>query len=95
MAIESDEDRDSFLVDDSVEATFGSRTFAGLLDRPYVSANPLEQEVDGATAALVVKSADADGIANGARLLVDGSKYEVLSVQPDGTGMTTLVLGDP
>jgi len=41
---------------------------------------------------LALRDADADGVTPGALVEVAGDQYTVVEVEPDGTGITTLVL---
>ena len=41
---------------------------------------------------LIVQDADAGGVGNGAQVVFDGLGYEVVAIEPDGTGVTVLVL---
>jgi hypothetical protein len=39
-----------------------------------------------------LRDADAAGVDRGAAVVFDGAGYEVVSIEPEGTGITTLVL---
>ncbi|QDQ25291.1 hypothetical protein FNU76_02380 [Chitinimonas arctica] len=41
---------------------------------------------------LSVRDADAVGIVKGATVVVDGLAYEVVGIEPDGTGWTAVIL---
>ncbi|QDQ24934.1 hypothetical protein FNU76_00440 [Chitinimonas arctica] len=41
---------------------------------------------------LSIRDADAVGVAKGAAVVVDGLAYEVVGIEPDGTGWTPLIL---
>lgn len=41
---------------------------------------------------LVIRDGDLDAAGQGSTVVVDGRSYTVVSVEPDGTGITTLVL---
>lgn len=93
MTVETMSDRLTMLSDFGVDVKFGGRTFKGIFDSPH---NPIE--IGGEVAfsiqesSVIVRTSDTNGIAQGSLLVVDGRRYLVTDVQPDGTGMTNLAL---
>jgi len=95
MAVESAADRAIFFeVDDfATAATFGGGTVNGIFDNEFV-------EVDaggGVGFALVqprfqCRTQDVSSASEGDAITIDGTAYTIRVVQPDGTGITTLVL---
>jgi hypothetical protein len=70
-------------------------TCDGLLETGYVGDGDLA--VDNADARVTVRTSDATrlGLSSGIALQVDGTSYLVRTPQPDGSGMTLLVLELP
>ena len=44
------------------------------------------------TTYLIVRDLDAVGVARGTTLSFDGQTFEVVGIEPDGTGVTALIL---
>lgn len=70
------------------EATVGGRTVNGIFDRPYKE----ETGISGFVPVLYCKSSDVATVAEGTAVVIDGVSYEVVVPQPDGSGVTALVL---
>lgn len=49
-------------------------------------------DVDGEVPTLLVQSSDASGTVRGTAAIVNGVSYTVQGIEPDGTGMTMLLL---
>ena len=83
------EDFDPFLTDFGVTATLADgSTITGIFDAA---------SVDVLTAAsvgpqLIIKTASVGTLAYGSTLTISGVTYAVRQLDPDGTGMTTLIL---
>lgn len=88
------EDATEFLVTDdfAVTANYESGTSVnGIFSKGYVEVQGVESERPMFTCAL----SDVSGIAHGKSLVVDGTTYSVVGVQPDETDlMVTLVLSE-
>lgn len=98
MAIESDADRLAMLSEDDfgVEVTVGASTIKGIFDKEYLAVQGGEADVESDAPTVLVRSSDvtAESIAVSSTLTISSASYVVVSVQPDGTGMTRLVLRD-
>ena len=94
MAIEDDNDRDTMLVDGGVSATYnGTATITVLFDDAYFEDGVGDGAgVDSSAPAALAKTSDVSGATIGSTLVIGGTTYHVTSVQPDGQGMTRLVL---
>lgn len=66
----------------------GAATFYGIFDKTYV--DPLG--ITSSEPRLVAKSTDVASATLGTPITVNGTAYTVREKQPDGTGMTTLLL---
>lgn len=69
-------------------ATVGGVAMNGIFDDAYI--DPLG--IAGSQPSLLCKSADVSGAAQGAAVVVNAVSYTVGSIQPDGTGITRLLL---
>lgn len=74
--------------DFAVSATIGTATVSGILDRQFVTVN----DVDGYHPVFMCATADVSAVAKGAACAISGVNYIVVSNQPDGTGVTNIVL---
>lgn len=86
MAFES---LDSFFADFGIAATVGAVSLVGVFDNDY--GDPLGL-VAGARKVLTIQSADAPTVAVGTSVVVSGTTYSVAAIEPDGTGLSRLVL---
>lgn len=78
-----------FVTEFGTVATLDGALVRGIFDRDYV------QAFDGIASTspqFVLPSASATTATTSSLLVVAGSSYRVRSVQPDGTGMTSLTL---
>ncbi len=98
MGIDLVSDIDDFLDEDefAVQITYDSVQIPAIFDAGFQSVSVGGMEIEGQGPTAMVKSADVDGIAHLDQLVipVDGTqtKYKVVGIQPDGTGLTTLIL---
>lgn len=98
MPVESAADRLAFLDTDEhgVTATWGAASVPGIFDNEFTAIDGLglPVAVDSAMPRFTCRTADVDGITGGDPVTINGTGYTVRSVQPDGTGMTVLVLSE-
>lgn len=80
-----------FLADFGELVTIASRSVRAIFDAPYADA----LGVVGITPQLTCASVDVAGVVRGSAAIVRGVAYTVAEVQPDGTGVTVLVLAAP
>lgn len=93
MAVETAADRALMLADFGVTVTHGAgSSFVGIFDAGYELVNLGEVGVTSAQPRLTGRTADVEGIALLTTLTVDGVAYTLQEQQPDGTGMTVLLL---
>lgn len=69
-------------------ATLDGASVAGIFDNAYVDVLGIASRAPMFT----LRSVDAAAATQASVLVVDGAAYRVTSVQPDGTGVTTLTL---
>jgi hypothetical protein len=85
------EDLAEFLSTDdfAVAATYnGATTVNGIFDNDYINDSAMESS----RPRFVCKQSDVPAVAHGDTLVVSAVTYHVASVEPDGTGLVTLVL---
>ena len=87
------EDLPAFLDDFGVIAQGGTCTLngvsaEGIFDNGYNASFGM----DGTQPSLLVKSSDASGAVRGTAVVVNSVSYTVQGIEPDGTGMTKLIL---
>ena len=88
MAVEDDDDRLGFL-EDWEKATLADGTvISAIFDNEYDEA----LEVTGTVPRLTGRTSDLSDVVVGSTITIDLVDYTVRVLQPDGAGMTTLVL---
>jgi len=93
MAIEDATDRAAFFDPEEfgVAATIGGGTVNGIFDNGYVA----ELDVESTRPTFTCATADVSTVAHGDSITISGTAYTVRGIEPDGTGVTTLVLETP
>lgn len=88
--IESDADRLAILQAFGIPVTAERGTLLGIFDAQYVDAAGIDQ----AAPMLEVRSSDVAALQlrKGSTLTVEAAAYRVRRIEPDGTGMTRLIL---
>lgn len=86
------EDLSVFFADFAQDVSGVSGTFSGILDADYVGVG--EVAVDSTAYRLTARTADvtAAGVTYGSTVTIEGADYTVRSMQPDGHGVTVMVL---
>ena len=74
----------------AVDAIIGDSTVSGVFDAAYAE----RLNTAGTAPVFLCRSADVAAVEQGDPVTIDGVEYEVAGIEPDGTGMTTLVLED-
>ena len=94
MAVESDADRAVFLssADFGISATWNSTSFDVLFLNSYELLTIFEIQIEASNVSAYVKDSDISGLARGETVSINSVAYKVRDIQPDGTGMTILVL---
>jgi hypothetical protein len=75
--------------DFAVSATLAGASVNGIFDAGYFE--PLG-EVEGVQPRFTLPTSSASSAAHGQALVIGSTTYKVRGVQPDGTGVTTLIL---
>ena len=93
MTVETSLDRLKFLIDFGPDVITSSKTIKGIFDNPHenLSAGG-EVPFSIQECYVAVRTEDVTDVGQGSTLTILGKSYVVTDVQPDGTGMTTLML---
>jgi hypothetical protein len=89
MSLESDADRLAYLQAVGEQISVNGQTLWAVPDNAYVDVLDLAA---GTRPQAIVRTADVPNIAPGQTVVMQGTQYSVAEIQPDGTGMTTLIL---
>ncbi len=74
------------------DATIDGRPVRGMFSAPWLAPQVGRLNTGIVEPHLIVQDADAGGVGNGAQVVFDGLGYDVVAIEPDGTGVTVLVL---
>ena len=84
---------DSAIFDELADdATIDGRPVRGMFSAPWLAPQVGRLNTGIVEPHLIVQDADAGGVGNGAQVIFDGLGYEVVAIEPDGTGVSVLVL---
>lgn len=86
------DDLDVFFRDFGFEATIGGASTKVIFDEAYLGEKLFRSEVETSVLQVIAKSADVAGVAHGDTVTISGESFIVRGIQPDGTGMTVLLL---
>jgi hypothetical protein len=87
--LESDTDRLAYLQAVGEPVTINGQPVWAVADNAYVNVLDLAA---GTRPQLIARSSDVAAVVTGAGVVMQGTAYNVAEIQPDGTGMTTLIL---
>jgi len=78
-----------FLSDFGVAATVGGVALRGIFDNGYADAFGI---VSGSAPVLLISTTAAPAVAHGSAVVIGSDSFTVREIQPDGLGMTRLLL---
>jgi hypothetical protein len=87
--LETDIDRLAYLTACGEQVTINGQPVWAVADNAYVNVLDLAA---GTRPQLIARSSDVAAVVTGAGVVMQGTAYSVSEIQPDGTGMTTLIL---
>ena len=94
MSVETTADRTAMLADyGSTVTKADASTFVAIFDNDFLAVDLDESEVESTEPTLLARTADVSGLAHGDSLTISAVSYTVRGIQPDGTGMTQIMLG--
>ncbi len=87
-------DLDIFLNSDefAVDVTYNSATIQGIFDDEFTSAVEGEMGIESSVPQVLVKTSDVPNVAHNETMTINSVVYNVIGIQPDGTGMTLILL---
>lgn len=74
----------------AVNATIGGLPVAGIFDNGYQGA--LTGAIESSAPTFIAPTANVAAVVQGTAITVNATAYSVTGVEPDGTGVTTLIL---
>jgi len=93
MSVETAADRTAMLADyGSTVTKADASTFTGIFDNDFLAVDLDESEVESTEPTLLARTADVSGLTHGDSLTISAVSYTVRGIQPDGTGMTQIML---
>lgn len=94
MGVESDADRLMFLQteDFGMTGTIGTATIYGIFDDSYHAVNEVTGEVATTAPQFTCRTSDVTSVIQGTVITINSIAYKVINIQPDGTGLTVLIL---
>jgi hypothetical protein len=67
-------------------------TVNAIFQNEYLGIEGGTVDVEGSSPVVFVRSSDVTGVAHSDAFTIDGTGYSVVGIQPDGTGVTQLIL---
>jgi len=93
MSVETNADRTAMLADYGTTVTkTDASTFTAIFDNDFLAVDVDESEVESSEPTLLARTADVSSLAHGDTLTISAVIYTVRGIQPDGTGMTQIML---
>jgi len=93
MSVETAANRTALLADYGTTVTKAdASTFVAIFDNDFLAVDVDESEVESTEPTLLARTADVSGLAHGDSLTISAVSYTVRGIQPDGTGMTQIML---
>ena len=93
MSVETAADRTAMLADyGSTVTKTDASTFVAIFDNDFLAVDVDESEVESSEPTLLARTADVLSLAHGDTLTISAVSYTVRGIQPDGTGMTQIML---
>lgn len=85
-------DTDAFFTDFCVEACYNGASMQVLFDSPFKAQNALTGTVETTSPSATCKSSDIYGAQHGETIVINDISYTITGIEPDGMGMTLLIL---
>ena len=93
MSVETAADRTAMLDANGTTVTkTEASTLTAIFDNDFLAVDLDESEVESTEPTLLARTADVSGLAHGDSLTISAVSYTVRGIQPDGTGMTQIML---
>jgi hypothetical protein len=78
----------------AVDVTYQSATIKGVFDAPFESAVEGEMGIESTLPQVLVKTSDVASAVHGQTMTINSVVYQIIGIQPDGTGMTLILLSE-
>ncbi len=78
----------------AVDVTYLAATIQGIFDAPFKSAVEGEMGIESTLPQVLVKTSDVPSAVHGQTMTIDSIVYQIIGIQPDGTGMTQILLSE-
>jgi hypothetical protein len=65
-----------------------------IFDAAYQTASPMGVDIESSKPMAMAKSTDVENEVHGNTITIRGTIYMIVGIQPDGTGMTNLILSE-
>ena len=76
----------------AVEITYNSTMILGIYDNAFVEDQQNDINVETLQPQVIVKSSDVSSLSHGDTMTINSITYKVIGIQPDGTGLTIILL---
>ena len=83
-----------FFADFAVDAVYKGVGIKVIFDNPYFERTVFGGAVESSQPKAWVKDSDITGAAHGDTITINSAAYTIIEIQPDGTGITTLILSE-
>ncbi len=78
----------------AVDVTYLAATIQGIFDAPFKSAVAGEMGIESTLPQVLVKTSDVASAVHGQTMTINSVVYQIIGIQPDGTGMTSILLSE-
>lgn len=86
------DDLDTFFEEFGKTATVGGVDITVIFDAAFAGVEAFGVTVETDSPLMVAKSTDVASVARGASVVIESVTYKVTGIQPDGTGITAVIL---
>ncbi len=78
----------------AVDITYNAATIQGIFDAEFSSAVEGEMGIESTDTQAFVKTSDVSSATHGETMTINSIVYNIIGIQPDGTGMTLILLSE-
>ena len=78
----------------AVDVIYLAATIQGVFDAEFSSAVEGEMGIESTVPQVLVKTSDVSGAVHGQAMTINSVVYQIIGIQPDGTGMTSILLSE-
>ena len=92
MSVEQPADQLAVLSDFGVAASWNGKAVQGIFDDKFLLANEHSEIIESLEPQFLCRASDVAGVLDGELITISGYAYTIRRIEPDGTGMTHLIL---